>query len=59
MINEEHCALIDVLDAERSDRETYRLFISSRADYWRSLYIYNSTVGINSVNDVRRAGNRE
>ncbi|MCL2623323.1 MAG: TolC family protein [Planctomycetaceae bacterium] len=49
--------LIDVLDAERSYRETYRLFITSRADYWRSLYIYNSVVGINSVNDVRPAGN--
>jgi len=46
-------ALIDVLDAERSYRETYRLFITSRADYWRALYLYNSVVGINSVNDVR------
>ena len=49
-------ALIDVLDAERGYRETYRLFITSRADYWRALYLYNSAVGINSVNDVRSVG---
>ena len=45
--------LIDVLDAERSYRETYRMFITSRADYWRAFYIYNSVVGIDSYNDVR------
>ena len=45
--------LIDVLDAERSYRETVRLFITSRADYWRALYIYNSVVGADSVNNVR------
>jgi len=45
--------LIDVLDAERSYRETMRLFLTSRADYWRALYIYNSVVGIDSVNNVR------
>ena len=37
--------LIDVLDAERSYRDTYRLYISSRADYWRSVYKYNSAIG--------------
>jgi cobalt-zinc-cadmium efflux system outer membrane protein len=37
--------LIDVLDAERSYRETYRLYISSRADYWRAVYKYNSAIG--------------
>jgi len=42
--------LIDVLDAERSYRETVRLFITNRADYWRAFYIYNSVVGIDSVN---------
>jgi cobalt-zinc-cadmium efflux system outer membrane protein len=47
--------LIDFLDSERSYRETVRLFITSRADYWRALYIYNSIVGINSVNDIRTA----
>ena len=45
--------LIDVLDAERSYQETVRMFITSRADYWRALYIYNSVVGINSANDIR------
>jgi cobalt-zinc-cadmium efflux system outer membrane protein len=47
------CPLIDVLDAERSYRETMRLFVTSRADYWRAMYIYNIVVGINSSNDVR------
>ena len=47
-------SLLEVLDAERSYRETVRLFITSRADYWRALYIYNSVVGVDSVNDVRR-----
>jgi cobalt-zinc-cadmium efflux system outer membrane protein len=37
--------LIDVLDAERTYRDTYRLYISSRADYWRSVYKYNSAIG--------------
>jgi cobalt-zinc-cadmium efflux system outer membrane protein len=37
--------LIDVLDAERSYRDTYRLYISSRANYWRSVYKYNSAIG--------------
>jgi cobalt-zinc-cadmium efflux system outer membrane protein len=41
-------ALIDVLDAERSYRETYRLYISSRADYWRAMYLYNSVIGSGS-----------
>ena len=38
--------LIDVLDAERTYRETYRTYISSRADYWRAMYVYNSVVGL-------------
>ena len=37
--------LIDVLDAERTYRETYRTYISSRADYWRAKYVYNSVIG--------------
>ena len=45
--------LIDVLDAERSYRETMRLFITSRADYWRAFYTYNSVVGVDSVNALR------
>jgi len=45
--------LIDVLDAERSYRETVRIFITSRADYWRAFYIYNCVVGVDSVNDAQ------
>jgi cobalt-zinc-cadmium efflux system outer membrane protein len=37
--------LIDVLDAQRNFRETYRIYITSRAEYWRSLYKYNSAIG--------------
>ena len=37
--------LIDVLDAQRTYRDTYRLYISSRANYWRSVYKYNSAIG--------------
>ncbi|MCL2305012.1 MAG: TolC family protein [Planctomycetaceae bacterium] len=40
--------LIDVLDAERRYRETIRLFITCRADYWRALYIYKSVVGVDT-----------
>lgn len=50
------CPLIDVLDAERSHRETYRMFMTSRADYWRAMYIYNSVVGVDSYDDVRASG---
>lgn len=41
--------LIDVLNAESSYRETYRLYISSRADYGRALYLYNSALGVSSM----------
>ncbi|WP_020473820.1 TolC family protein [Zavarzinella formosa] len=37
--------LIDVLDAQRNYRETYRLFINSRAGYGRALVKYYSTIG--------------
>jgi cobalt-zinc-cadmium efflux system outer membrane protein len=37
--------LIDVLDAQRNYRETYRLFITSRANYWRSLYKFDAAIG--------------
>ena len=37
--------LIDLLDAQRNYRDTYRIYITSRADYWRSLYKYNSAIG--------------
>jgi cobalt-zinc-cadmium efflux system outer membrane protein len=37
--------LIDVLDAQRNFRDTYRIYISSRANYWRALCKYNSALG--------------
>lgn len=37
--------LIDVLNAENSYRETKRLYLTSRADYWRALFTYNSVIG--------------
>ena len=37
--------LLDVLDAQRNYRETYRLYITSRANYWRSMYRFNSAIG--------------
>ncbi|HLA85748.1 MAG TPA: TolC family protein [Thermoguttaceae bacterium] len=37
--------LIDVLDAQRNYRDTYRIYISSRANYWRALCNYNSALG--------------
>jgi cobalt-zinc-cadmium efflux system outer membrane protein len=37
--------LIEVLDAEREYRETYRNFISNRANYWRSVYKFDSAIG--------------
>ena len=41
--------LIDVLNAETSYRETYRLYITSRADYGRAFYLYNSALGVSSM----------
>jgi cobalt-zinc-cadmium efflux system outer membrane protein len=37
--------LLEVLDAEREYRETYRTYISNRANYWRALYKFNSAIG--------------
>lgn len=37
--------LIDVLNAENSYRDTKRLYLISRADYWRALFTYNSIIG--------------
>jgi outer membrane protein, heavy metal efflux system len=37
--------LVDVLDAERNFRDTYRTYITGRANYWRALYKLNSAVG--------------
>jgi cobalt-zinc-cadmium efflux system outer membrane protein len=38
-------SLVEFLDAQRNYRETYRAFVTSRADYWRSLCRYNSSLG--------------
>ncbi len=37
--------LLEVLDAQRNYRETYRLYINSRANYWRSVYKFSSAIG--------------
>lgn len=37
--------LIEVLDAQRAYRETFRLHIASRSGYWHSLYGLNAAVG--------------
>lgn len=37
--------LIEVLDAQRTYRETYRLNIVGRSNYWHSLYALNAAVG--------------
>jgi cobalt-zinc-cadmium efflux system outer membrane protein len=36
---------IEYLDAERSYRETYRLYINTRANYWRAVQRFNSAIG--------------
>jgi cobalt-zinc-cadmium efflux system outer membrane protein len=36
---------IDVLDAQRNYRETHRLYYTSRANYWRSVYKFKSAIG--------------
>ncbi|MFN4259713.1 MAG: TolC family protein [Gemmataceae bacterium] len=37
--------LLDVLDAQRQYNETYSLFITSRANYWRAVYRFNAAIG--------------
>jgi cobalt-zinc-cadmium efflux system outer membrane protein len=37
--------LIDVLDAQRNYRETYRLYITTRTAFWRALYRYRAALG--------------
>lgn len=37
--------LLDVLDAQRNYHETYRQFVTSRANYWRALARYQSALG--------------
>jgi cobalt-zinc-cadmium efflux system outer membrane protein len=36
---------VDVLDAQRSYRETYRAYINSRANYWRAAYRFSAVIG--------------
>jgi cobalt-zinc-cadmium efflux system outer membrane protein len=38
-------SFIEFLDAERSFRETYKAYITTRADYWRSLSRYEAALG--------------
>lgn len=37
--------LIEVLDAQRAYRETYRLYITGRSTYWHSLHRLNAAIG--------------
>ena len=37
--------LVDLLDAERTFRDTYRSYVSSRAAYWRAVYRYRAAIG--------------
>lgn len=37
--------LLEALDAQRNYRETYRLYITSRANYWRSAQKFNAAIG--------------
>ncbi|MEI7687281.1 MAG: TolC family protein [Planctomycetota bacterium] len=37
--------LLNVLDAQRNFRETYRIYITSRANYWRASVRLNATLG--------------
>lgn len=37
--------LIDVLDAQRNFRETYRIYIESRANYGRAVVRFNAVLG--------------
>lgn len=37
--------LIEMLDAQQSYRETFRAYVTSRADYWRSLSQYQACLG--------------
>jgi cobalt-zinc-cadmium efflux system outer membrane protein len=36
---------VDVLDAQRNYRETYRAYINSRANYWRAAYRFSAAIG--------------
>lgn len=36
---------VDVLEAQRTYRETYRAYINSRANYWRAVYRFSAAIG--------------
>jgi outer membrane protein, heavy metal efflux system len=36
---------VEVLEAQRTFRETNRAYISSRANYWRAVYRFSAAVG--------------
>ncbi len=38
------CSLLEMLDAQRAYRESYRAYITSRAEYLRSLFRYESVI---------------
>jgi outer membrane protein, heavy metal efflux system len=38
-------SMADMLEAEHEYRDTYRLFITSRADYWRALFKFDAAIG--------------
>ncbi len=37
--------LIEVLDAQRAYRDTYRLYITGRSGYWHALHRLNAAIG--------------
>jgi outer membrane protein, heavy metal efflux system len=37
--------LLELLDAERNFRETFRTYVTSRAAYWRAVYRYRAAIG--------------
>jgi outer membrane protein, heavy metal efflux system len=47
--------LVELLDAERNYRDTFRTYINSRADYWRSVYKFYSAVGQQGLPHVEQS----
>jgi cobalt-zinc-cadmium efflux system outer membrane protein len=45
--------LIDVLDAQRNFRDTYRIYIQSRAEYGRAIMRFNAVLGRNAVSGTQ------
>ena len=41
--------LLEVLDAERAYRDTYKLYISSQSAYWHSLHRLNAAIGKQAI----------